>query len=185
MAEQRQRILTAALLTALVITCMLVVASCGLGGGGQPRLILPGSDGAFGMGMSDTSRHAYTFTAIPVCLDKPGRVRIVGAEVGDPHGLVVQEVAVAPWQRQFPGASEATLREVGYPAGPQIVDTVCHKDGRGQWELGLQFARRSADTAHGDAVIVQYEVDGQLQTLRIPFSVTLCTTGDTTTPGCR
>jgi hypothetical protein len=174
-----------------LLLCTAVIAVAGGCASPESRLIVPGlhSGDSFGITMpGTTANRPYTFTAIPVCLDEPGRVEIVGADVVNAHGaLVVTRAGVAPWQRPFPGNAYATLAQIGYERGPQVVDTVCGTGGTGRsrYELGLEFRRRGPDTGYGDGVDVRYRVGGTTEMLRVPFAVTLCAIGDTTTRDCR
>jgi hypothetical protein len=86
------------------------------------------------------------------------------------------------------------LEGAGFDTESNVVDVAC-KAARGyelgvevvrtsRLELGIQMARHSAGTARGDAVDLHYRVEGEVKTLRVPFSVTLCAPGETSPQDC-
>ena len=65
---------------------------------------------------------------------------------------------------------DGALKLTGY--APEVVTTRC--GGAEDEQLVAMIQRESGESAHADGVVVTYVIGGEVETIRLPVSVTLC-----------
>jgi hypothetical protein len=142
----------------------------------------------------------YAFTgAMTVCLSKPGSVVIESVRgYGGNGGVVVTRVVTRPARAHGEpvrnGDARGPLELLGFDTKPPIkVTTPCADDPQTReqhpeqhlTELGMEYKRVSDHTGSVEGFILTYS-DGvsKKRELDIRFVMTLCASGDQSTPGC-
>lgn len=160
----------------VVAATLLAVCACSPA---APQLVNPAAGTMIKATMPDTvANQPYTFSDWPLCVDKPGRVVVISANVINPHGLVLHRFGTRP----NPIMHSTTFRSLwrsGFGPGPQVVDTVCHPNRAGA-RVGFEFYRRPGMTGTGEGVRLRYRTDDGLHSVTVRYYVTLCKPADTT-----
>jgi hypothetical protein len=177
---------TRVLLASLAI--VVIATAGGSSGDRRPRLIVPGLDPGnyaswlWERGGYDVGAHEpFTDSGlIRLCLDRPGRVRIVDVSLEySVNGLQVDAFGVKPVDEPGPrGASEQhRLWQHGFDLRSVEVDRVCPDnpaEGSHQVALGLQFSKPTDATARAANLLIDYVSLGQTSTLRLMVELVLC-----------
>lgn len=125
--------------------------------------------------------------SVSLCLDTPGTVEIVDAQLEYSDGVELSAYAVRPVDLvggRYPEqvTFNETLEDLGFDLDRRTVDAVCHDEANGTdgqeppFDLGLEFVKESAETARGAVVRLEYVSSGQTFTHRIGFELVLCET---------
>jgi hypothetical protein len=166
-----------------------------------PRLLWTKDAAGFGIGVNDDgSGRPWSVGSIPLCLDRPGAVRIRWVvPVGGDGGITVVGIAIRPRDGTLPangddymlGTSRLRLRSAGFAGDNRVVDVRCAWEKsatRGHllfYELGveLQSSRPRPEGAFL-AVRVDYDSNGTTRHLQIPWAFRICAPGTSTHANC-
>lgn len=124
----------------------------------------------------------YSFQGIRACITGAGDdVVVERVEPVDPRGLRVTGFAVQDvgFDARGGGDEQATLAELGYPAGVQTARTHC-EDSRpvrsptGMSNVVLEVRRDTPDWGGARAFLVHWRAGQRTGTVFVPFAIVLC-----------
>jgi hypothetical protein len=142
--------------------------------GDQAQLVIPGppSDGGVTVQLPAKQGQSYVHGSFPVCLDKPGEVKVTSVEFksgkAEITGWALRPTPDSEFAGDRPGATLASR----HIENTDVLTRVC--DNRGNsYELVLQLRAGTSNT-DGDGVVVRYTSDGDEGSLELPDRIVLC-----------
>jgi hypothetical protein len=175
---------------ALVVAAAIIAVALWHRSPARPRLVWSKDAGAFGISMPYAGNdRPWSFGAVALCTDNPGRVTIDQLVPLGSDGLRIVAVATRPHLGQAAGVqdnsfgdSQRDLVTEGFsPAQPAKVAATCPADPTASYpgrviydELGVQVQRTGSGPGVWTAVRLDYTVGGRHQQLTIPWSLRLC-----------
>jgi hypothetical protein len=142
--------------------------------GDRAELVIPGPPvgGGVTVQLPAKKEQSYVHGSFPVCLDKPGEVKVTSVEFKSGKAKITGWALRPTPESEFAGDRPGATLASRHIENTDVLTRVCDNQGN-SYELVLQLRAGTSNT-DGDGVVVRYTSDGDEGSLELPDRVVLC-----------